>query len=114
MRLRVTDLLEATSGSISGGSQVAGAITSYHTDSREVKPGGVFFALKGAESDGHLFIADAARNGAALAVVERLQPPIPGLAQVVVDDSWRALYDLAAHVLRQSAPLVLGVPGSNG
>ena len=114
MRLRVIDVLEATSGSITGGSQVAGSVSSYHTDSRLVQPGGVFFALKGAETDGHLFLRDAAGRGAALAIVERPGSSIHGMAQVVVSDSWAALYELAASVLREVGPLVVGVTGSNG
>jgi UDP-N-acetylmuramoyl-tripeptide--D-alanyl-D-alanine ligase len=114
MRLRVIDVLQATSGSIAGGSQVAEAVSSYHTDSREVEPGGLFFALKGAERHGHEFIRDAARRGASAVVVERPQPVLAGVAQIVVADGWRALYDLAAFALARVSPLVVGVTGSNG
>jgi UDP-N-acetylmuramoyl-tripeptide--D-alanyl-D-alanine ligase len=114
MRLRVIDVLEATSGSIAGGSQVAEAVSSYHTDSRDVRPGGLFFALKGAERDGHDFVRDAARRGAAAVIVERSLPSIAGVAQLVVQDSWSALYSLAAFVLARVSPLVVGVTGSNG
>lgn len=108
------DLLEATSGSIAGGSQVAEAVSSYHTDSREVEPGGLFFALRGAERDGHDFAREAARRGAAALVVERPAPTAAGVAQIVVADSWKALYSLATFVLGKVNPLVVGVTGSNG
>jgi UDP-N-acetylmuramoyl-tripeptide--D-alanyl-D-alanine ligase len=114
MRLGLVDLLEATGGSIAGGSQVAEAVSTFHTDSREVVPGGLFFALKGAETDGHRFVGQAAEQGASAVVVERMVANLPGVAQVVVADSWRALYELAAHVLRRLNPLVVGITGSNG
>lgn len=40
-------------------------------DSRDVRPGDVFFALAGAETDGHLYVAEAAASGAVAAVVEK-------------------------------------------
>src|SRR5947208_8992817 len=114
MRLRVRDLLEATRGSIGGGSQVAAAVTSYHTDSRSVAPGGAFFALTGARADGHDFLSDAVQRGAAAVIVERPQRRFAGVAEIVVSDSWQALYDLAGHALARVRPLVVGITGSNG
>jgi UDP-N-acetylmuramoyl-tripeptide--D-alanyl-D-alanine ligase len=91
-----------------------GSFTSVHTDSREVKPGGLFFALKGKETDGHRFLADAIARGAAGIVVER-PPSDAGKAEViVVPDTWAALYQLARRRLEEVAPLVIGVTGSNG
>lgn len=112
MRLSLDDVLPALSGRLAGGP--AGArFGTFHTDSREVQEGGLFFALRGAEIDGHAFVGDAARRGAAGVVVER---PVeaPGAVVIVVDDTWRALYDLAAWVRERVAPLVVGVTGSNG
>jgi UDP-N-acetylmuramoyl-tripeptide--D-alanyl-D-alanine ligase len=114
MRLSVIDVLEATGGSIAGGSQVAEAVTSFHTDSRQVAPGGLFFALKGAETDGHRFVEEAARRGASAVIVERRVADLGGVGQVVVGDSWRALYDLAGYALAKVDPLVVGITGSNG
>src|SRR2546429_6208514 len=88
------------------------SVTTYHTDSRQVTPGGLFFALQGAETDGHAFVADAAARGAsAVAVQRRLPIAIP---QLVVRDTWRAPYDLAGTVLAQVSPLVVGVTARTG
>src|ERR1700730_15785983 len=88
--------------------------TSVHTDSREVQPGGLFFALRGAETDGHRFIADAVAKGAVGIVVER-PPEGPVAAEVLaVPDTWAALYQLARRRLEEVAPLVVGITGSNG
>jgi UDP-N-acetylmuramoyl-tripeptide--D-alanyl-D-alanine ligase len=112
MRLSLAEVLEATGGHLAGGPGTA-AFTSYHTDSREVEPGGLFFALKGASLDGHAFCSDAAGRGAAGVVAER-GADLAGVAVVRVDDTWKALFDLAGHVLRRVSPLVVGVTGSNG
>jgi len=90
------------------------SFTSVHTDSREVQPGGLFFALKGSTSDGHRFVADAVARGAAGVVVET---PAAGVGQaevLVVPDAWAAFYELAAQRLREVAPIVVGITGSNG
>ena len=89
------------------------AFTSVHTDSREVRPGGLFFALKGAETDGHRFLADAVRNGATGVVVSE-PVGVDGAEVFRVADTWEALYDLAAARLAEVKPLVVGITGSNG
>ena len=112
MRISLPEVLAATCGvHIAGPSDAS--VATYHTDSRELEPGGLFFALRGAACDGHAFCADAAARGAAVVVVER-EVEVRGPAVVRVADSWRALYDLAAHALRLVSPLVVGITGSNG
>ncbi len=115
MRLSLAEVLEATAGRLVGGpgDRVFG---DYHVDSRAVVPGGLFFALRGTVRDGHEFWVDAVRRGAGGLVVER---PLPeegteGVAVVRVEDTWQALYALAAYVRRRVAPLVVGITGSNG
>jgi UDP-N-acetylmuramoyl-tripeptide--D-alanyl-D-alanine ligase len=111
MRLRLAEVQEVCGGRLIACSP-ASLATSYHTDSRQVQAGGLFFALRGAELDGHAFVADAAaREPAAVVVEHELAADVP---QLVVPDTWRALYDLAAGVLRRVSPLVVGVTGSNG
>jgi len=114
MRLSLLEILEATGGGEVGGTQVGETFSTFHTDSREVKDGGVFFALRGAETDGHRFIADAIANGAAAVVVERKSEIPSGIVEIVVPDTWAALFALASHALRRVQPLVVGVTGSNG
>jgi UDP-N-acetylmuramoyl-tripeptide--D-alanyl-D-alanine ligase len=81
-------------------------------DSRKARRGELFFALKGANLDGHDFVVDAFTKGAAAAVVERRIPIIR--TQVVVEDTTRALGQLA-QAYRMSLPArVIAVTGSNG
>ncbi len=114
MRLSAAQVLEATGGTLLAGSPES-AFSSFQTDSRQVPPAeGLFFALRGAELDGHDFAAAAARRGAAGLVVEREVATPPGPAVIQVADTWRALYDLAGWVLARTGPLVVGITGSNG
>jgi UDP-N-acetylmuramoyl-tripeptide--D-alanyl-D-alanine ligase len=114
MRLTLLELLEATGGGEIGGTQVGNTFGTYHTDSREVVRGGVFFALRGASTDGHRFIADALGRGAAALVVERRTELAHGVVEVIVRNTWDALYSVARFVRERVDPLVVGVTGSNG
>ncbi|HAC45134.1 MAG TPA: UDP-N-acetylmuramoylalanyl-D-glutamate--2,6-diaminopimelate ligase, partial [Chloroflexi bacterium] len=114
MKLTLLELLEATGGGEIGGTQVGNTFGTYHTDSREVVPGGVFFALRGASTDGHRFIADALSRGAAALVVQRRTELSHGVVEIIVPNTWDALYAVARYVRERVDPLVVGVTGSNG
>src|SRR6266851_3681960 len=113
MKLTLLELLEATGGGEIGGTQVGNTFDTYHTDSREVVQGGVFFALRGGKTDGHRFIADALGRGAAALVVERRTELAHGVVEILVRNTWDALYSLASFVRERVNPLVIGVTGSN-
>jgi UDP-N-acetylmuramoyl-tripeptide--D-alanyl-D-alanine ligase len=86
--------------------------TSVCSDSRQIRPGCLFVALRGERFDGHAFVANAAREGASIALVE--QPVDAALTQVVVPSSRRAL-GLAAAAWRARFRLpLIAVTGSNG
>ncbi len=92
--------------------EAAVRFTSVCSDSRQLQPGCLFVALRGERFDAHDFVADAARKGAAVALVER--PVDAALTQIVVPDSRRALgLAAAAWRARFSLPLI-AVAGSNG
>jgi UDP-N-acetylmuramoyl-tripeptide--D-alanyl-D-alanine ligase len=114
MKLTLLELLEATGGGEIGGTQVGNTFATYHTDSREVVPGGLFFALRGGKADGHRFIADALGRGAAGLVVERRTEIAHGVVEVLVPNTWDALFSVASFVRQRVNPLVVGVTGSNG
>ena len=67
-------------------------------DSRQVKPGFVFVAVKGTQSDGHQFIAKAIQSGACAIVCEKLPDTINEKNNyVTVKDSAQALGIIAAN-----------------
>ena len=114
MRFTLLEILGATHGGQIGGTFVGNAFSTFHTDSREVVEGGVFFALKGAAMDGHEFVPDAIKRGAGLLMVERRMESVPGVGQVLVASTWDALFALAKFAADRVKPLVVAITGSNG
>lgn len=90
------------------------AFTGVSTDSRSIKAGDLFVALRGERFDGHDFLATAAAAGAAATMIDRGyqgDSPVPAL---VVDDTRRSLGDLARYWRARFAPALVAVTGSNG
>jgi UDP-N-acetylmuramoyl-tripeptide--D-alanyl-D-alanine ligase len=85
-------------------------------DSRTVKPGELFVALRGANFDGHKFVEEVAQKGAAGAIVDPAwQGKVPdGFAVLMADDTLRAYQDLAANYRKSLSLKVLAITGSNG
>ena len=83
-------------------------------DSRFVTPGMLYVAVRGSQADGHRYIADAVRRGAAAVVVE--QPQSSGVPEVIVRDGRRAALSLGAawHDYPARRLTLLGVTGTNG
>jgi UDP-N-acetylmuramoyl-tripeptide--D-alanyl-D-alanine ligase len=84
------------------------------TDTRTLRPGALFVALRGERFDGHDHLAAAARAGAAGALVCRGTPPIDGLPLIPVEDTLRAYGDLAHARRRRIRGPVIAVTGTNG
>ena len=86
-------------------------------DSRKVKPGDLFVAVKGTHVDGHQFIAKAVEQGAAAVVCEILPETIPSGVVVVKIEQTQVNFGkmAAAYYNHPSANLkVVGVTGTNG
>lgn len=82
------------------------------TDSRAIRRGDLFVALKGERYDGHSFLPQAASAGAAAALVERATDiPLP---QILVEDTTFALGRLGNYWRRQFVIPLIAVTGSNG
>ncbi len=86
------------------------------TDSRGVKAGDLFFALRGERFDGHDFLREAAAKGAGAMVVKRERLPVDwsGCALIAVPDTRKALGQLAARYRKDFVLPVVAVGGSNG
>ncbi len=95
-----------------------GAITGFGFDSRTVRPGEVFFALRSETADGHNYVLKALDAGAAGAMVRADWNP-PGvdtasLPLLRVADPLRAMHAVAATWRRKVDPFIVGVTGSVG
>jgi len=90
------------------------SLTGVGVDSRSVRPGMLYVAVRGSQADGHRFIADAARRGAAAVVVEESQGS--AVPEIVVRDGRRAALALGAawHGYPARQLTLLGVTGTNG
>ena len=86
------------------------AIGDVMTDSRSLRPGDMFVALKGPRFDGHAFVAEVLERGAAGAIVERGE----GKGVIEVADTLRALQDLARAVRLAAETRVIAITGSAG
>ncbi|MGE4548307.1 MAG: Mur ligase domain-containing protein, partial [Intestinibacillus sp.] len=82
-------------------------------DSRAVRPGDLFVAIRGYATDGHRYIGKALEQGAAAVVCEEAPEGIPA---VVVADSRAALAEIAANRFGHPADVMtmIGVTGTNG
>ena len=92
--------------------QAEAVVTGVQIDSRRVKPGDLFIAIKGEKVDGHDFIDMAAGLGASAALVER--PVRASIPTILVPDTVRAYGDLAAARRERMGITVIGITGSVG
>lgn len=81
-------------------------------DSRQVRDGDLFAALRGERADGHSFAAQAANDGASAVLVER-QLDVP-CAQIIVANVERAVGDFGRLARKNYAGVLVGVTGSAG
>ena len=90
-------------------------LTSHHvtTDSRTVRQGSIFFALKGENTDGNLYAQQALDNGAALCVVDNPKYALDDRC-ILVEDSLKALQELARQHRSHLTIPVIGITGTNG
>jgi len=88
-------------------------VTGWSVDSRTLRPGDLYFALRGPHHDGHAFVAEVLKKGAVGAVVEHVDRSVDG-AVLQVEDSLAALQALASSARREWNGDVVGVTGSAG
>jgi len=92
-------------------------VNSVEYDSRKVKPGSVFVAMRGETSDGNRFIERAIQAGAMAIVTDSMtEPQREGVAWAVVPHGRRALARLSANFYKRPAErlAITGITGTNG
>ncbi len=94
---------------------LAAKVTTVCTDSRSLKAGDLFIALRGENFDAHDFIGEAAKRGAAAAMAERVPDGLPpGFGVISVADTLCALQHLAGKYRRGLSLQAVAITGSNG
>ena len=109
MKRTLRDAARIVGGELKGEDRPYGCVS---TDSRTLKPGALFVALRGPNFDGTAFVQAAAAQGAIGALVERETPGV--LPQVLVPDTLHALQELARNWRADFGLPVVAVAGSNG
>src|SRR5271168_2181983 len=92
-------------------------VSSVEYDSRRVKPGAVFVAMRGESSDGNRFIDQAIAAGAVAVVTDSAaEKPRPDVAWAVVLNGRRALARVSANFYKKPAEriAITGITGTNG
>ncbi len=110
----LADVLAATGAAVAATETTGASFLSIGTDSRRVSKEMLFVALRGENHDGHDFVAAAIRAGASAALVDHAVAGVDPSKLIVVEDTLRALGDLAAWTRRRSDVKVVAVTGSNG
>lgn len=83
-------------------------------DTRTLACGDLFVALRGEQTDGHLFVRKAVEKGAAACIVERSVEGVPRDKQIIVSQTQVALESLARFARMRSEAVFIGVTGSAG
>jgi len=116
--LKTEEIITATGGTLVRGNP-DGAFEGLSTDSRDVIKDNLFIPLTGERFNGHDFIPDAVKNGASGLLVqsgeEEITGKVPGdVSVVLIDDTLRALGDIANLWRRKFTIPVVAVTGSSG
>ncbi len=120
MSYPLSDAAAACNGTLIG--QNIPTARGWKCDSREVKAGDGFVAIRGAKTDGHLYIKEAAERGAAVVLAEgeglekaAVRPEdFPGVSFIVAQRAEEALALAASEYLRRVMPLTFAITGSVG
>lgn len=89
-------------------------ISGFSIDSRAIKKGQAFIAVKGKLKDGHNFIKEAVKNGASCVISQKKKKFSCDVPFYVVEDSYKALKDVCRFVREEKNPIVYAITGSIG
>ncbi len=113
--MKLQDLLKGVNyKEIYGNSEIE--LKNISINSRNVKEGGLFVAVKGFKFDGHDFIKEAVSSGASLLIVQKKANIPSAITQVIVDDTRKALPVLSRNFYKDPTRSfeLIGVTGTNG
>lgn len=110
MNMQLTDLNARLTGCMLKGEELS--VNGFAIDSRQIKPGQLFVAIRGPNFDGHDFVDDVETAGAAALLVEEVVDTI--LPQLIVPDTRIALGELGMAWRDAFAGPLAALTGSNG
>ncbi|MFQ5953041.1 MAG: Mur ligase family protein, partial [Candidatus Omnitrophota bacterium] len=116
IKITVREIAQVTGGNLTSISENA-LVRGLSTDTRSIRPGEIFIALKGQNFDGHDFLGEAAEKGASGSIVEReIGSDLEGKFDHVltVKDSREAMGAIAGEIRKRATIPVICVTGTNG
>ncbi len=116
IKLSVNDVARMTGGKLSS-KKPEDPVRGFSIDSRTIRPGELFIAVKGSNFDGHDFVLNAAEKGASGLIVGR--PADPACSEmvdhvIVVEDTLEAMAMIAAGIRKGADIPVVCITGTNG
>ena len=110
MKLTIKEITKACNGKFIGDDDTL-EVTSYSKDTRTIKNGDCYVAIKGETFDGNDFLDKARDLGASCAIASKV---VDNLPTILVDDTILAIQKLATYVRDKSNAFVIGITGSAG
>ncbi|WMJ78240.1 MULTISPECIES: UDP-N-acetylmuramoyl-tripeptide--D-alanyl-D-alanine ligase [unclassified Sedimentibacter] len=115
IKLKIKDAADILKAEITGSFDYDRVICGVSIDSRNVCENNLFVPIKGMTVNGHTYINDAVKNGASAALWNKSEPnPPEDIAVILVDDTVKALQELAFAYRNELKAKIVGVTGSNG
>jgi UDP-N-acetylmuramoyl-tripeptide--D-alanyl-D-alanine ligase len=112
--MAVSEIARLSGGVLEGGARSLVFEGGVAIDSRTIRQGDLFFAIRGPRHDGHDYVREVVAKGAAGVVVEMAIEVSESAFSIRVSDTTRALQDLAAGFRRSRSLQVVAVTGSMG
>ncbi len=113
MKIKLEEILKIIKGDWNGAK--TNSFNNFAIDSRVIKENGLFFAIKGVRTDGHLFIKDAINNGAKGAIVEKsVSLKNKKLFLLRTASAKESLFRLGTYARENLQGSVIGITGSAG
>ncbi|HFD2044644.1 TPA: UDP-N-acetylmuramoyl-tripeptide--D-alanyl-D-alanine ligase [Clostridium perfringens] len=117
LELNLQEIVKATKGALLKEADVK-EIKAVSTDTRKIEEGTMFIALKGENFNGNNYVLDAFNKGAKIAIVDEVKCDLNELkedvALIKVENTGRALMDLAKFYREKLGLKVVGITGSAG
>lgn len=112
-QLTVEEIINVTNGKLLSG-YIDTRISNISIDSRTIKPDDLFIAIRGKNLDGHRFVSEAIARGAIGAIISKGKFKAKNSILLQVNDTTKALANIAGYYRKKFNPLVIAVTGSNG
>ncbi len=110
--LKLDDILKATGGKVLHGQREE--FSGVSIDSRTIRDGELFIAIKGERFDGHSYLYQALERGAGALVTVPPAGPVKGKTVIHVKNTLKALQEIAKHLRQKRGVPVIAVTGTNG